>query len=98
MTGTLYYWPLDLLVMIFKASISVLGGPLNKLEPCLPGIIESSDLANTFRPATKEATFTILGNSIGQKGAEGQLGTTRVPRADVFKICLITLGEEGTTS
>ena len=77
---------------IFKASISVLGGPLNRLEPDLPGIITSSDFDNTFTSATKGATVPIEGNNIGQKGAKGQLGTSRVPHAIVFRACLMVLG------
>jgi len=34
----------------------------------------------------------MVGNNMGQNGAEGQLGTTRVPHADVLRTCLMVLG------
>ena len=52
----------------FRASISILGGPLNKFVLDLPGIIESSNLDNIMTSATKEATVPGLGNNMGQKG------------------------------
>jgi len=58
-----------------------LGGPLNKFESELLGKIENSDLDNTITSVTKEAVVPGAGNNIGQKKAEGQSGTTKVPPA-----------------
>ena len=63
--------------------MSVLGAPLNRYEPDLSGIITNSDFVSTFTSTRHGATFPTAGNNIGQKGAEGHLGTTSVPHAIV---------------
>jgi len=73
---------------IFRASMSVFGGPLNRFEPDLP---RSSDFDNTFMSITKGALVPIMGNIIGQNGTESQLRTIRVPQAAVFRECLMVL-------
>ena len=65
--------------------MSVLGNPLNKLAPDLPGQIITSDLSITSVALTLAASFdsVFVVNNIGQNVADGQFGTRRVPVAFV---------------
>ena len=58
----------------------LLGGPLNKFTPDLPGIIESSDLDNTIISVMKGAVVPGAQNNIGQK---------RVARVDSLIIIVL---------
>ena len=75
-----------------KAKTSVLEIPLNKLLPDIPVTTRLGVWSRILSSITNGALVQPSGKSIGQKGAEGHLGTTKVPIAPVFKACLITLG------
>ena len=70
----------------------VLGDPLKRLEPNLPGCTISCDLVITTYSLTKLAGPVLLGKIIGQKGAEGHWGTNKVATAEHFLACWIALG------
>ena len=74
----------------------VLGVPLNKLAPNLPGYIENSAVVSTLTSTTKAANLPSSGNRMGQKGAEGHSGTTNVSRALHLRACWITRGTRYT--
>ena len=59
----------------------VLGGPSNRLAPDLPGCSMRSDFSKTTKSLIKGAGLPVAGKIIGQNGAEGHSGTTRVPLA-----------------
>ena len=87
-----YLFGLTLLQTNLKAKRSVLGTPLNKLLPDCPATTRGEDRSRVFSSETNGAGEQPSGKRIGQKGAEGHLGTTSVPLAPVFRACLITLG------
>ena len=78
------------------ASMFVFGVPLNKLDPNLPGYIENSAAVSTLTSTTKGANLTFSGNRMGQKGAEGHSGTTKVPLALHIRACWTTRGTRYT--
>ena len=69
----------------------VLGAPLNKADPSLPGSIVNSTDVRTLVATTYEAACP-LGNKVGQNGVDGHSGTMRVPSALHRHACWITLG------
>ena len=71
---------------------SVLGVPLNKLPPDSPVTTRWGDWCRVLSSVINGARVQPSGKSIGQKGADGHLGITRVALAPVFRVCLITLG------
>ena len=74
----------------------VFGVPLDKLDPNLPGYIENSVTVSTLTSITKDANLPFAGNRMGQKGAEGHSGTTKVPLALHLRACWITRGTRYT--
>ena len=66
---------------------SVFGVPLNKLTPDLPGQMTTFDLSMANVDTIHCNFLSLLGKSIGQCGAEGHLGTTKVLTAAVFCAC-----------
>ena len=63
--------------------MSVLGIPLYRLAPALPGQMITSDLSITSVALTQLAIpdFAFPVNNIGQNVADGHFGTRRVPVA-----------------
>ena len=59
----------------------VLGGPSKRFAPDLPGCSIRSDFFKTTESMINEAGLPLVGKIIGQNGAEGHSGTTRVPLA-----------------
>lgn len=70
----------------------VLGMPLNKVAPALPGCTRSSDFSMVNTSFMNAVGFIGIGNKIGQKAADGHSGTTRVPLALQLSACRITHG------
>ena len=71
---------------------SVFGVPLNKLTPDLPGQMTTSDFSMANVDTILCNLLSLLGKNIGQYGAEGHLGTTKVPTAAVSCACRNALG------
>ena len=63
--------------------MSVLGAPLNIVEPDLPGITTNSDFVNTLTPVTKEAIVPLLGITWAKRG----LIATRVQSGYHMPLC-----------
>ena len=78
------------------ANKSVFGAPLNKFTPDLPKQMTTSDLLMIIVATIPSNVSPLLGKNIGQYGAEGHLGTTKVPKAAVSCACLNTLGTKHT--
>ena len=74
----------------------MLGNPLNRLAPDLPGHMLTSDLSIIRVVLTLRANSASPGNSIGQKAADGHLDTNDVPAALVVCACCNTHGTKYT--
>ena len=70
--------------------------PLNRLAPDNPGRINHSDRGSSSTSDTKSANRPTEGCKTGQKGADGQPGTTSVPTALHTLAWPITLGMSAT--
>ena len=71
-------------------------GPSNRLAPDLPGCSIRSDFSKTNKSLLKGAGLPVAGKIIGQNGAEGHSGTTRVPLARHLLAWWITHGMRHT--
>jgi len=67
----------------------VLGGPVNKVLPDLPGTKIQSTVGSLRPCKSNFAGWPPSGKINGQKGADGHCGIINVPSALVFKACWI---------
>ena len=72
--------------------MGVLGGPVNKVLPDLPGTKIQLTVGSLMPCTTNSAGWSPLGKISDQNGADGQCGIINVPSDLVLEACWINLG------